>query len=184
MYKTIIKSNITKEHSQEIKEKIIEQYPKLEKEINQIIQDIKKEISRINPIELLTYLCFTSKEAIQKTLYSNNNDLSLLGRSRALEYVQSLYASKNFSHKDISHPAKEGALEQIVTKIEELYLKIYDFCIAWACLFDETHPEIEEREKELFVLSQKCSLSLEVLDINVIIKSFYNCLLITIMIPY
>lgn len=123
-----LKNNYTEQDILEQNEKLARQYEGKKAEIDALIMDIRKNISKCNPLSLLM-------EAMDRGMLNMINTVSEIqieGKQnfelRAVEYIQSILVSQeNFFEKFDNK--KDELIERVLEEVDELYMKTQLFYI-------------------------------------------------------
>ena len=150
---TILKNNMTDKQRERIVNKLRKKYPKLQKKINKLVKSIRNQVSKCDPIQLLSFasdMFLTSNLGMSSEFQSSSEDIFI---SRMTEYIQSIYASTPVKCKSTS---KDPSLRfyRIKNDIVLLHKLIHKFYLCWSARLDELYPDYDEEVRKTLFESQ------------------------------
>lgn len=148
-----LKNNYTEQDILEQNEKLARQYEGKKAEIDALIMDICKNISKCNPLSLLL-------EAMDRGMLNMINTVSEIqieGKQnfelRAVEYIQSILVSQeNFSEKFDNQ--QDELIERVLEEVDELYMKTQLFYIFWAAKAMVEDEDLNEKDIQYIMEAQ------------------------------
>ena len=148
-----LKNNYTEQDILEQNEKLARQYEGKKAEIDALIMDIRKNISKCNPLSLLM-------EAMDRGMLNMINTVSEIqieGKQnfelRAVEYIQSILVSQeNFFEKFDNK--KDELIERVLEEVDELYMKTQLFYIFWAAKAMLEDEDLNENDIQYIMEAQ------------------------------
>lgn len=148
-----LKNNYTEQDILEQNEKLARQYEGKKAEIDALIMDIRKNISKCNPLSLLM-------EAMDRGMLNMINTVSEIqieGKQnfelRAVEYIQSILVSQeNFFEKFDNK--QDELIERVLEEVDELYMKTQLFYIFWAAKAMLEDEDLNENDIQYIMEAQ------------------------------
>ena len=133
---------------------IASKYEEIKKEIDQLVIDIRTNVSNSNPELLMDYL--TVRNFMLMLNKSSESDFTAEEdyQLRSVEYIQSVLVGTNTQFSEIDDSEEQEKLfETILNQSVELYKKTQHFLLCWGMKAKEEGVLIEE-EQEYIMLSQ------------------------------
>lgn len=150
---TIMKNNMDTDQHKKMLKKLKMRYPKLIKKINRLVASIRKQVSKCDPIQLLSFcsdMFIMSNLGITSEIQSSKEDISI---SRMTEYIQSILVSSSLKYKESK---KDPTLRfyKIQRKITKLYELIDEFYFSWSACSEDIYPQFDDEIRRIVVESQ------------------------------
>ena len=96
---TFLKNNMAESQHKRLRKKLQRKYPKIKKRIDRYVSSLRKQVSKCDPIELLSFasdMFLMSNLGISSEIESSPEDIFV---SRMTEYIQSIIVSTPIKHK-------------------------------------------------------------------------------------
>ena len=123
---TVLKNNMSVAQRNRLIKRLQKEYPKIKKKINRHISSIRKQISKCDPVQLLSFssdMFLMSNLGISSEIESSSDDIFV---SRMTEYIQSIIASTPIKYK----PSKRDPSLRFF-KIQKQLVSFYFKCICY-----------------------------------------------------
>lgn len=148
--KNIISKNVmTSEENAVLIEYLADQCPEIEREINELVQKIKKNALKCDPIKLLGFLQVQSLSSMHGTTSEfQQMGFETFSVQRATEYIQSVFAASKATEPIIEGDPSETFFE-ISSDICSLYKKIDQYYLAIGAKMKKENSIDENLQKEL-----------------------------------
>lgn len=149
----LLKNNISVNQRSRLIKKMQKQYPKIKKKINRRISSIRKQISKCDPVQLLSFssdMFLMSNLGISSEIELSSESIFV---SRMTEYIQSIIASTPIKHK----PSKKDPsfrFFRIQKQLVDLHKQIQYFYFCWSACFDKLFPDYTDDLKHVVFESQ------------------------------
>ena len=150
---TILKNNMYVTRRNRLIKRLQKEYPKIKKKINRRILSIRKQISKCDPVQLLSFssdMFLMSNLGISSEIESSPEDIFV---SRMTEYIQSIIVSTSIKHK---HSEKDPSFRffRIQKQLVGLHKQIQYFYFCWSACFDKLFPNYTDDLKHVVFESQ------------------------------
>ena len=150
---TILKNNMSITQRNRLINKLQKKYPKIKKKINRHISTIRKEISKCDPVQLLSFssdMFLMSNLGVSSEIEASSEDIFI---SRMTEYIQSIIVSTPTKNK----PSKKDPsfrFFRIQKQLVDLHKQIQYFYFCWSACFDKLFPDYTDDLKHMIFESQ------------------------------
>lgn len=150
---TILKNNMTENHRNQLIKKLQKEYPRIKKKINRRILSIRKQVSKCDPVQLLSFasdMFLMSNLGMSSDIESSSDDIFV---SRMTEYIQSIIASTPIKYK----PSKRDPslrFFKIQKQLVSLHKLIQRFYFCWSACFDKLFPDYTDDIRKIIFESQ------------------------------
>ena len=150
---TILKNNMSMTQRNRSINKLQKKYPKIKKKINRRILSIRKQISKCDPVQLLSFssdMFLMSNLGVSSEIESSSEDIFI---SRMTEYIQSIIASTPIKNK-VSKKDPSFRFFRIQKQLVDLHKQIQYFYFCWSACFDKLFPDYTDDLKHMIFESQ------------------------------
>lgn len=113
----------------EVSKKLASEYPKKVAEINALVLQIREEISKCNPLELLRFMHSMSLMSSMNKASELEYDKSEIILMRSIEYVQSIIVSTEVEYDEGKFD--EARFHLVMKLAEAIYEALYQFFFYW-----------------------------------------------------
>ena len=150
---TVLRNNMTENQRNRLIKKQQKEYPRIKKKINRLILSIRKQVSKCDPIQLLSFasdMFLTTNLGISSEIESSSDDIFV---SRMTEYIQSIIASTPIKYK----PSKRDPslrFFKIQKQLVSLHKLIQRFYFCWSACFDKLFPDYTDDIRKIIFESQ------------------------------
>ena len=150
---TVLRNNMTENQRNRLIKKQQKEYPRIKKKINRLILSIRKQVSKCDPIQLLSFssdMFLMSNLGISSEIESSSDDIFV---SRMTEYIQSVIASTPIKYK----PSKRDPslrFFKIQKQLVSLHKLIQRFYFCWSACFDKLFPDYTDDIRKIIFESQ------------------------------
>ncbi|MBQ4646344.1 MAG: SEC-C domain-containing protein [Candidatus Gastranaerophilales bacterium] len=150
---TMLKNNMSEKQHKRTIQKLSRKYPKLKRKIDKLVRSIRKQVSKCDPIQLLTYssdMFLMSNIGISSEIQASREKIYI---SRMTEYIQSIIASSKIKYKTTK---KDPSFHyfRIQKNIMKLYKQIDDFYYCWFALAEQLYTKYDKEIIENVLESQ------------------------------
>lgn len=150
---TVLRNNMTENLRNRLIKKQQKEYPRIKKIINRRILSIRKQVSKCDPVQLLSFasdMFLMSNLGISSEIESSSDDIFV---SRMTEYIQSIIASTPIKYK----PSKRDPslrFFKIQKQLVSLHKLIQRFYFCWSACFDKLFPDYTDDIRKIIFESQ------------------------------
>ena len=150
---TVLRNNMTENQRNRLIKKQQKEYPRIKKRINRRILSIRKQVSKCDPVQLLSFasdMFLMSNLGISSEIESSSDDIFV---SRMTEYIQSIIASTPIKYK----PSKRDPslrFFKIQKQLVSLHKLIQRFYFCWSACFDKLFPDYTDDIRKIIFESQ------------------------------
>lgn len=150
---TVLRNNMTENQRNRLIKKQQKEYPRIKKIINRRILSIRKQVSKCDPVQLLSFasdMFLMSNLGISSEIESSSDDIFV---SRMTEYIQSIIASTPIKYK----PSKRDPslrFFKIKKQLVSLHKLIQRFYFCWSACFDKLFPDYTDDIRKIIFESQ------------------------------
>lgn len=150
---TVLKNNMSVAQRNRLKKRLQKEYPKIKKKINRHISSIRKQISKCDPVQLLSFssdMFLMSNFGMSSEIEASSEDIFI---SRMTEYIQSIIVSTPVKHKPLK---KDPSLRffRIQRQLVDLHKQIQYFYFCWSTCFEKLFPDYTDDVKHIVFESQ------------------------------
>ena len=150
---TVLKNNMSVARRNRLIKRLQKDYPKIKKKINRRILSIRKQISKCDPVQLLSFssdMFLMSNLGMSSEIEASTEDIFI---SRMTEYIQSIIASTPIKHKPSK---KDPSLRffRIQRQLVDLHKQIQYFYFCWSTCFEKLFPDYTDDVKHIVFESQ------------------------------
>ena len=150
---TVLKNNMSVARRNRLIKRLQKDYPKIKKKINRRILSIRKQISKCDPVQLLSFssdMFLMSNLGRSSEIEASTEDIFI---SRMTEYIQSIIASTPIKHKPSK---KDPSLRffRIQRQLVDLHKQIQYFYFCWSTCFEKLFPDYTDDVKHIVFESQ------------------------------
>lgn len=123
-----LKNNMSEEQADMHREKLTDDYDEKKMEIDNLIAEIRKNISLCNPLRLLQFAADKGMSTIINVVseYEIGDEINIL---RSVEFIQSILVSQESQYACSEDEDQTELMEKIIRQIDELYTKIQAFIL-------------------------------------------------------
>ena len=123
-----LKNNISEEQADMHREKLTDDYDEKKMEIDNLIAEIRKNISLCNPLRLLQFAADKGMSTIINVVseFEIGDEINIL---RSVEFIQSILVSQESQYACSEDEDQTELMEKIIRQIDELYTKIQAFIL-------------------------------------------------------
>lgn len=149
---TILKNNMSAKEHAEYEKFLKADYPKQILKINSGIKKIREEVSKCDPIQLLS---FSADNTLMRfiNLFSES-EISNDYINRSTEYIQSILVSSPQTKIETNDTDPSEKFYQIVNEIDTLHSMIRHFYFSFAANLKELYPDISNSTIKLMMEAQ------------------------------
>lgn len=149
---TILRNNMsTKEHI-EYEKYLKSEYPKQISKINNEIKKIREEVSKCDPIQLLSFSADNTLMGFINCF--SESEISNDHINRSTEYIQSIFVSSPQAKIESNNTDSSEKFYQIINDINTLHSMIRQFYFSFAANLKELYPDISNSTIELIMEAQ------------------------------
>lgn len=149
---TILRNNMsTKEHI-EYEKYLKSEYPKQISKINNEIKKIREEVSKCDPIQLLSFSADNTLMGFINCF--SESEISNDHINRSTEYIQSIFVSSPQTKIETEDTDPSEKFYQIINEIDNLHSMIRQFYFSFAANIKELYPDINDSTIELMMEAQ------------------------------
>ena len=125
-----LKNNMSEEQADMHREKLADDYDEKKMEIDNLIAEIRKNISLCNPLRLLQFAADKGMSTIINVVseFEIGDEINIL---RSVEFIQSILVSQESQYACSEDEDQTELMEKIIRQIDELYTKIQAFYTYW-----------------------------------------------------
>ena len=150
---TVLKNNMSVAQRNRLIKRLQKEYPKIKKKINRHISSIRKQISKCDPVQLLSFssdMFLMSNLGMSSEIEVSSEDIFI---SRMTEYIQSIIVSTPIKHKPSK---KDPSLRffRIQRQLVDLHKQIQYFYFCWSTCFEKLFPDYTDDVKHIVFESQ------------------------------
>lgn len=150
---TVLKNNMSVAQRNRLIKRLQKEYPKIKKKINRHISSIRKQISKCDPVQLLSFssdMFLMSNLGMSSEIEASSEDIFI---SRMTEYIQSIIVSTPIKHKPSK---KDPSLRffRIQRQLVDLHKQIQYFYFCWSTCFEKLFPDYTDDVKHIVFESQ------------------------------
>ena len=150
---TVLKNNMSVAQRNRLIKRLQKKYPKIKKKINRHISSIRTQISKCDPVQLLSFssdMFLMSNLGMSSEIEASSEDIFI---SRMTEYIQSIIVSTPIKHK----PSKKDPrlrFFRIQRQLVDLHKQIQYFYFCWSTCFEKLFPDYTDDVKHIVFESQ------------------------------
>lgn len=150
---TVLKNNMSVAQRNRLIKRLQKEYPKIKMKINRHISSIRKQISKCDPVQLLSFssdMFLMSNLGMSSEIEASSEDIFI---SRMTEYIQSIIVSTPIKHKPSK---KDPSLRffRIQRQLVDLHKQIQYFYFCWSTCFEKLFPDYTDDVKHIVFESQ------------------------------
>lgn len=150
---TVLKNNMSVAQRNRLIKRLQKEYPKIKKKINRHISSIRTQISKCDPVQLLSFssdMFLMSNLGMSSEIEASSEDIFI---SRMTEYIQSIIVSTPIKHKPSK---KDPSLRffRIQRQLVNLHKQIQYFYFCWSTYFEKLFPDYTDDVKHIVFESQ------------------------------
>ncbi len=150
---TFMKNNMSASQHENLMKRLRKKYPKIKKNINNLVKSIRKEISKCDPVSLLSFssdLFLVSNLGVSSEFQLSKDAVFV---SRMTEYIQSVFVSTPLNYKQTNRDPS-AKFFRIQRDFKKIYTLIHEFYLCWMASADDLYPEYDNDIRRVIFESQ------------------------------